>query len=548
MKNINTRIRGNRLLLCVAALMCLRLGAAPLYAEPLAEPQVAAAVETWLRGVITDARAEATVERMEPHVVAGETVAYIVHLAGGGFCLSGADELVLPVYFYSPQGTYDADNPNYQYILWEIETRLAGYRTSLDENDPELEPYREALVERAADWEELAARRIPLRHDDRRSRAEPDMMVLPLTSTWGQGSPYNDECPFPPGPPYEGPPNHGHSKVGCVATAMAQIMYYWKWPTNPTGYTATYWAYYFFPEWESTTLQTDPGIDPGMWAGRLEWSDAFNPPILKMGGYWDYTIYSKRAVNISDDPEFLAALATLWSRAAMAFTWEEIDLDTVTYDWDLMRDEHTDDDGVDAGDAEVAKLCYHAGVAVGMNWGRYLSLAPTSEVAGDLARHFGYDWDTTYWPRDPIAMTAEIQWLRPLEIRGEKPGGAGHAWVVYGYDTATDPNRSFMMNLGWGGGSDGWYTCDQVPSDYNGDQKTVTLIAPANVVKFVGSDATGDGSPDEPYVNLPAAATSSPDGATLILKAGSSNTFSTSSLVMDRPMTLKGYDITILHE
>lgn len=43
-----------------------------------------------------------------------------------------------------------------------------------------------------------------------------------LTCMWGQEAPYNRFCP--PGTP-----------VGCVATAMAQIMYYHQWPQQGTG-------------------------------------------------------------------------------------------------------------------------------------------------------------------------------------------------------------------------------------------------------------------------------------------------------------------------
>ena len=45
-----------------------------------------------------------------------------------------------------------------------------------------------------------------------------------LTSEWNQGEPYNNECPnFV---------NGARSVTGCVATAMAQIMYYHKWPAK----------------------------------------------------------------------------------------------------------------------------------------------------------------------------------------------------------------------------------------------------------------------------------------------------------------------------
>lgn len=46
-------------------------------------------------------------------------------------------------------------------------------------------------------------------------------------SLWGQGDPYNRLCPTIDGKP---------TVVGCVATAIAQIMYYWQWPVKGSGY------------------------------------------------------------------------------------------------------------------------------------------------------------------------------------------------------------------------------------------------------------------------------------------------------------------------
>ena len=53
------------------------------------------------------------------------------------------------------------------------------------------------------------------------------------------------------------------------------------------------------------------------------------------------------------------------------------------------------------------------------------------------------------------------------------------------------------------------------------------------------------GSPSDPYVDVEQALANAPDGATLIFKAGSDNTFSATSLTISRPMTLKGADATI---
>ena len=50
-----------------------------------------------------------------------------------------------------------------------------------------------------------------------------DIVVAPLiTSKWDQGSPYNYYCP-------------NNTYVGCVATALAQIMYYYKYPETGKG-------------------------------------------------------------------------------------------------------------------------------------------------------------------------------------------------------------------------------------------------------------------------------------------------------------------------
>ncbi len=52
--------------------------------------------------------------------------------------------------------------------------------------------------------------------------------VAPLCKTlWNQDAPYNDQCPYLSGnTPYP---------TGCVATALSQIMYYWKYPVHGTG-------------------------------------------------------------------------------------------------------------------------------------------------------------------------------------------------------------------------------------------------------------------------------------------------------------------------
>jgi len=54
--------------------------------------------------------------------------------------------------------------------------------------------------------------------------------VLPLlTSNWDQGKYYNEQCPADAAGP------GGHCYAGCVATAMGQVMNYFRWPDTGTG-------------------------------------------------------------------------------------------------------------------------------------------------------------------------------------------------------------------------------------------------------------------------------------------------------------------------
>lgn len=63
-----------------------------------------------------------------------------------------------------------------------------------------------------------------------RKQNKPVMRPLaPLMSTkWNQGDPYNRMCPEY----YNGDGSRGRSATGCVATALAQVMGYWKYPSN----------------------------------------------------------------------------------------------------------------------------------------------------------------------------------------------------------------------------------------------------------------------------------------------------------------------------
>ncbi|MBR5725799.1 MAG: leucine-rich repeat protein [Muribaculaceae bacterium] len=91
----------------------------------------------------------------------------------------------------------------------------------------------------------------------RRSPADGITIEPLLTCQWSQSAPYNDQCPED---------ENGRCVTGCVATAMAQVMYFWKYPeTLPAlpGYSFNYFnmVHVEVPSLPGTVLDWDNMLD-----------------------------------------------------------------------------------------------------------------------------------------------------------------------------------------------------------------------------------------------------------------------------------------------
>ena len=519
--------------IAVAGGLALMLAAvAVATAAPMTADQVQAAVETWVRSVAVASRPDAAIARLEPYPATGRPAAYVVHLSGGGFCLAGADDRLLPVTLYQPTDAYDSQNPDLVYLLDDYARRLDRLEAAAATGDPVLAQYATLLSARRDDWSALIRGQRPPSYGTQQPRDFPATLTLPLTSTWDQRSPYNDQCPGLT------PSSDEHAVVGCVATAAVQIMYYWQWPPTLTGGGSTvYYDKRYTTSWNSTPLTQSVGI-PTDFAGRLEWV-ATGGGQLRMNGYWDESIHYA-ATQISDDLLYTNALATLWSRMTPSTATLHVVHDGVTINWSLLNDDHTDPP--DAGDAEAAELSYQFAVACHMGFGLWGSGSNHDEACDALTDHFRYDPDSYNTTGGDHWITDEIAWLRPVQLAGASDTG-GHSWVVHGYDTSTVPTE-FLMNMGWGG-APAWHLRDEV---FPIGQSFIVNIAPASVVRFVGAATAGDGTPGQPYHDLAAAAAAAPSGATLIFQAGSDNPFAGTSVVLNRPLTLKGVDVLVRPE
>lgn len=141
---------------------------------------------------------------------------------GEGYAIIAGDDAVPSVLGYSEHGTFDEkDIPE-------------GVQYWLDEYGRELEYIRThpGIVSATAG-----------------AKSRPPILPL-ITTQWGQKSPYNNLCPTDP--------TTGKKCVtGCVATALAQIMYYHKWPEKGVGsYSYT---------WRESTLTADFGTTTYQW-------------------------------------------------------------------------------------------------------------------------------------------------------------------------------------------------------------------------------------------------------------------------------------------
>jgi len=146
----------------------------------------------------------------------GEKPVFYAFQLNPGFVIISAEDAYTPVIGYSFEGSFSLDNAPAHYQLF-IKNYINQVNYVREQN---IQPSAEI----AASWNELTAEGI-----ERALVARERDVDYFLRSTWDQGSPYNIYCPEDDAGP------GGHVWVGCVATAMAQIMYYWRYPETGTG-------------------------------------------------------------------------------------------------------------------------------------------------------------------------------------------------------------------------------------------------------------------------------------------------------------------------
>lgn len=138
---------------------------------------------------------------------------YVYNAGQKGFVIVSGDDIARPILAYSDEGSFDPNNiaPGAKYWL-ECYSEQINYASKHRLNSSE---------EIASEWNEYTAGNIT----ETRATAVGNL----LTTTWHQGTYYNNLCPQDAGGP------NGRCVTGCVATAMGQIFKYWNGPKQGSG-------------------------------------------------------------------------------------------------------------------------------------------------------------------------------------------------------------------------------------------------------------------------------------------------------------------------
>jgi hypothetical protein len=183
------------------------------------------------------------------------TVYYVCDVIPDGFVVVSASSKVIPVLAYS----FDSNFSESTDLPEGFNTWMKHYENQIDYAvSNNILPSEDITVE----WNRLLS-------DD--FSADSDIRLLQsvaplLVSRWNQDSPYNNWCPTDPAGP------GGRCYAGCVATAMGQLLNYYRFPQQGQGS-------YSYTHPEYGTISADFGATTYLWEGMLSSTTKPNDPI-----------------------------------------------------------------------------------------------------------------------------------------------------------------------------------------------------------------------------------------------------------------------------
>ena len=302
-------------------------------------------------------------------VLVGANDYYAFNIVGGGFVIVAGEDRAASILGYSDKGRLDFRNLPY------------NFRGLLDSYKREIE-----FLQTYAGDDLVPA--------NASSSLNKTIGVDPLIATnWGQEMPYYLQCPV-----YNGE----YCVVGCVATAMAQVMKFWEYPISCNG-VSSYYCYDI-----SRTLSSLP-------ATTFDYSK-----MLPSYCHWDYD--NSQLVQDTYTDEQAQEVAKLSRYCGQA---------------------------VEMGYSPEGSGAYTSDQLDAMKQFGYSSSAQYKSKSGSWWTG-GSGYTTSEWE---AMMKTELNAGRPILYAANDPSAGGHAFICDGYND----EGLFHFNFGWYGTCDGWY-------------------------------------------------------------------------------------------
>lgn len=374
MKKLKTRILS--LLVLASVVMCGNANADNV------DIQTAKEIGAYYFSVTTGAKAPITADNLKlaqqfDNPTLCVPAVYAFNVAEGGFVVVSASDCTEPILAYSPNGSLDPKNinPACRYML-------ESYARLVSENQ---NSFATSTAQIKGQWLELK--------NHTYNCPELDSKGILVQAKWDQGDPdnpsYNIMCPVK---------NGKHCYVGCVATAMAMIIHYWKYPVKGGNDNSTIASC----PWNGTTVKYKFAVDSNKFI-----YDSM-PNQISPSSIWNY----KRAVG------------------KLGFACGV----TVKMEWGL--------DGSGTQSTYVPNALYQ--------WFRY------SDQATYLRRDGVSDAEWVRILREEIVDNARPVYYSAYDPTGTGRDAAGHAFVIAG--ASSNDNKKFYINWGWNGSSNGFFS------------------------------------------------------------------------------------------
>ena len=344
---------------------------------------------------------------------------YVFNFNDSGYVIVSGDDDVYPILGYSDEGVFVLENENLALVKF-----LENYKNQISYV---IQNNIDATEDIENSWNALLDK-----NNFRLNQSNNQFSIVePLISVkWGQAPYVNDQCPLDE---ENGLAQNGYRAVtGCPATAMAQIMKYWNYPQQGTGFKSYNHEAY-------GTLSANFGGTYYNWNAMPTYVNNPNEAVAELMYHCGVAVEMGYGPASSGSYVIEDIAPTIEQTCENAYkTYFDYNPDTLE---GVVRS-YTDQNG-----------------------------------------NFIENYSDSEWIN---LMKDELNNSRPIQYAGYG-GGGGHTWVCDGYDS----NDFFHMNWGWGGQSDGYFTLISLSPDelgtgggtggYNDTQHALIGIQPMNI-------------------------------------------------------------------